>query len=89
MAVAPLPNVRAVLDYAFDALKLDILGVGHFPFNHRSKKLIKKLGFTYEGTIRHAWLLPDGTVTDELIYSLKREEYEAQKAAREDKQCRR
>lgn len=80
---------RAVLDYAFDTLGVEVMSVAHFPFNHKSKKLIKRLGFSYEGTVRHSWRLPDGTVSDELIYSLMRDEYEAQRAVWEAKPCRR
>ena len=49
----------------------------HFPFNQQSKRLIKKLGFVYEGTLRRTWKLPDGSYTDELVYSMLKEEYEA------------
>lgn len=70
---------RAVLQYAFEELSCPVVSVGHFPFNQKSRRVIKKLGFTCEGTIRHALELPDGTVTDNVVYSLLKEEYEAQK----------
>ena len=70
---------RAVLQYAFEELGCPVVSVGHFPFNQKSRRVIKKLGFTCEGTIRHALELPDGTVTDNVVYSLLKEEYEAQK----------
>ncbi len=79
----------AVLSYAFDTLGVEIMSAGHFPFNQKSKKLIKKLGFVYEGTVRRAMRLPDGSVTDEAVYSMTKDEYEAHRAAREAKQCRR
>lgn len=69
----------AALKYAFETLNCPMVCVSHFPFNQRSKRLIKKLGFVYEGTLRRTWKLPDGSYTDECAYSLLKEEYEAQK----------
>ncbi len=69
----------AVLSYAFRELKSPVVSVGHFPFNQRSKNVIQKLGFTYEGTLRRAWTLPNGSDSDELIYSMLKEEYESMK----------
>lgn len=92
-----MESCKAVLRYAFDELHCDIVSVAHFPFNQKSKRLIKKLGFTYEGTLRRAYRLPDGALTDEALYSMTREEYEAlqapaktsAKGKQEDKTCRR
>lgn len=70
---------REVLRYAFDELGCDVMSTDHFPFNQKSKRVIKKLGFAPEGTIRHARLLPDGSVTDLVSYSLLKTEYDAQK----------
>lgn len=90
-------SCRAALEYAFDALGCNVVSVSHFPFNQKSKRLIKKLGFQYEGTLRRAWLLPDGTTADLLCYSLTKEEFEAAAATakgekkpdkQEDKACR-
>lgn len=41
--------VQAVIDYAFSALRLDFLLVGHFHRNDRSRRVIEKCGFTYIG----------------------------------------
>lgn len=67
----------AALRYAFETLDCPMVCVSHFPFNQQSKRLIKKLGFVYEGTLRRTWKLPDGSYTDELVYSMLKEEYEA------------
>lgn len=69
----------AVLDYAFFGLDCSVVSVAHFPFNERSKNVIQKLGFIYEGRLRRALTLPDGSDTDELIYSMLKEEYMAAK----------
>ena len=68
-----------LIRHAFEDLNCLVLSVSHFPFNHKSKRVIKKLGFVYEGIQRHAHDLPDGSVSDLVCYSLLRSEYEALK----------
>ena len=41
--------VRAVIDYCFEVLDFDFLTCGHFVQNHRSRRVIEKIGFTYFG----------------------------------------
>ncbi|WP_041138010.1 GNAT family N-acetyltransferase [Beduini massiliensis] len=67
--------VEAVLDYAFNDLALDLISVYHYPFNHQSKRVIEKCGFTYEGTMRRALIHFDKGVTDSCCYSMTKEEY--------------
>ena len=55
--------------------KLDVLSVIHYTFNTRSKRVIEKCGFKYEGTIRNAKELYDGRIVDEACYSILKEEY--------------
>ncbi|MBR5545628.1 MAG: GNAT family N-acetyltransferase [Clostridia bacterium] len=70
---------RELVRHAFEELDCRVLAVSHFPFNHKSKRVIKKLGFAYEGVQRYAHDLPDGSVADLVCYSLLRSEYEARK----------
>lgn len=70
---------RELIRYAFEDCECQVLSVSHFPFNQKSKRVIKKLGFAYEGIQRHAHDLPDGTVADLVQYSLLKSEYEAHK----------
>ncbi|MDD3410097.1 MAG: GNAT family protein [Eubacteriales bacterium] len=70
----------AVLHFAFEQLNCRILSVYHFPQNPKSKHVIKKLGFTYEGVLRMASVLPSGELADDMCYSLTREEFAAQQA---------
>ncbi|MEA4998990.1 MAG: GNAT family protein [Candidatus Limiplasma sp.] len=70
----------AVLRFAFEELACPIVSVYHFPKNARSKRVIKKLGFAPEGVLRMATSLPDGTVLDDVCYSMTREEFLAQQA---------
>ena len=80
---------REVLRYAFEELNCPIVSVEHFPKNAKSKHVIKKLGFTYEGTLRMSYTLYDGTVLDELLYSMTRAEYDKQtEATKEAGKCR-
>ena len=67
--------VKSVLDAAFTFMNLDIVMVMHFDFNNRSRRVIEKCGFKYEGTLRRAWTAFDGQVYDELCYSMLREEW--------------
>ena len=73
---------RELIRHAFETLNCLVLSVSHFPFNHKSRRVIKKLGFTHEGVQRWAHDLPDGTVSDLVCYSLLRSEYEAQKTGK-------
>lgn len=67
---------KEVLRFAFKEFNVEILSVYHFSSNPQSKRVIEKLGFTYEGTLRKAIKLQDGTIVDSLCYSLLKEEYE-------------
>lgn len=67
--------VRRVIRYLFDEEKLDVLSICHFPFNHRSRRVIEKCGFKYEGVLRNAFKIYDGTVYDEVCYSILQQEY--------------
>lgn len=68
--------VNAVLHYAFHELGLKIVSAYHYPFNHQSKRVLEKAGFQYEGTLRLSSILPDGTIVDDVCYSITKEEYE-------------
>ena len=67
----------AVIRQAFDTLHIHLLSVFHYPHNMRSRRVIEKLGFTYEGRLRNAARLDDGSIFDELCYSMTRSEYNA------------
>lgn len=73
--------VRHMMQFGFESLCLDLISVGHFEFNDRSRRVIEKCGFRYEGTLRRASSIFDGSVHDALVYSMLREEYFAAKRA--------
>ncbi|MDF2984557.1 MAG: hypothetical protein K0R50_67 [Eubacterium sp.] len=67
--------VKEVLRHLFEDEKLDIVSCYHFPFNSRSKRVIEKCGFKYEGTLRSACKIYDGKVYDDVCYSITKEDY--------------
>lgn len=66
---------RRVISYAFEERGLMLMSIQHFPFNARSRRVIEKCGFTYEGTLRRCSLRYDGEWMDECCYSMTRAEY--------------
>lgn len=67
---------KAMITYGFEDRKLDQIGICTSPVNKRSQNIIKKCGFTYEGTIRRTYKIYDGTLRDSLVFSMLKEEYE-------------
>jgi RimJ/RimL family protein N-acetyltransferase len=70
-----LEAVLAVIEFGFKKQNLSLIGANHFSFNESSKRVILKAGFNYDGIIRHARVLYDGTKVDLMIYSLSKRQY--------------
>lgn len=68
--------VKAVLRFAFEELGLSGVRVKHYPFNTRSKNVILRCGFQFDGTLRMETQRYDGVVLDACVYSMTREEWE-------------
>ncbi|MFZ5928101.1 MAG: GNAT family N-acetyltransferase [Acidobacteriota bacterium] len=66
--------VRALLGMAFDGLGLERIEIRCAAGNTRSQAIPRRLGFTYEGTLRSAQQLAGGR-TDLRVYSLLRKEW--------------
>jgi ribosomal-protein-alanine N-acetyltransferase len=66
---------REVIRYAFEDMGLDLISVYHYPSNIRSKRVIEKCGFQYEGTLKRASVIFNGNIYDDVCYSLTREDY--------------
>lgn len=66
---------KRVIKYGFETLGLDLISVYHYPNNMRSKRVIEKCGFKYEGTLRKSSILYDGSIIDNLCYSITKSEY--------------
>ena len=67
--------VKCVIKYVFEEMNLDLLSIYHYPFNIRSKRVIEKCGFEYEGTQRQSSKIYDGQVLDDVCYSILKSEY--------------
>lgn len=67
--------VKEVIRYLFEEEKYDVVSCYHYPFNIRSKRVIEKCGFKYEGTLRSASKIYDGSVYDSVCYSIIQEDY--------------
>ncbi len=68
---------KAALRYAFEELNLDMVTIHHYSYNLRSKRVIEKCGFLYEGTLRHATQIFNGNIYDLVCYSMTRDEWNA------------
>lgn len=66
------------IKFAFEEMNIDLLSVFHYPLNDRSKRVIEKCGFRYEGTLRRANEIYNGQVLDSVCYSILKEDYLAQ-----------
>lgn len=67
---------KAIIEYGFTTLGLEIISILTAPSNLRSQGVIRKCGFTYEGTLRKCYKIYDGSYRDSQIYSLLREEWQ-------------
>lgn len=63
---------KALVEYGFETLKLDLISAYCFPFNNRSRRVLEKLGFRYEGTLSLCEKQYNGDVYDNECYALKR-----------------
>lgn len=70
---------KEVIKYGFEEEELDLISVRHFRFNDRSKRVIEKCGFKYEGTLRKGRKLFNDEVVDLVLYSMLKEEYREMK----------
>lgn len=63
---------RAVLDYGFHTLNLNLISANCYPHNIRSRHLLERNGFIYEGILHEAEVTYDGKLYDHLCFYLKR-----------------
>lgn len=66
--------LRRVIDYAFDDLALHRIMANYMPFNLRSARLLRKLGFVVEGYARD-YLRINGQWEDHVLTSLTNERW--------------
>lgn len=63
---------KAILEYGFDALDVDLISAYCYPFNERSRSVLLKVGFKYEGTLSLCEKRYDGEVLDHECYALRK-----------------
>ena len=67
--------LAAMITYAFEKKKVDVLAVSHYSDNERSRRVIEKCGFRLEGVVPWACRRFDGRICDDVCYSILREDY--------------
>lgn len=72
--------VKAAKEFIFEKMQVQLLTVYHYSFNQRSKRVIEKAEFQFEGILRNGSVLFDQTVVDNCCYSMKSWEYFLHKA---------
>ena len=68
--------LRGMVRHAFGAMRMDVVGIHHFTCNQKSRRVIERAGFIFEGVIPQAFRRFDGRVFDDVCYSILRSEYE-------------
>lgn len=63
---------KVMIDFGFETMHLDLISATCYPFNVRSRRVLEKLGFRYEGTLALAEKRYDGLVFDTDCFSLLR-----------------
>ena len=66
--------LRASVRYAFEELGAELVSARVFRENRGSARVLEKLGFVHEGTVRRAVKGWGGVVYDDMLFSLLREE---------------
>jgi RimJ/RimL family protein N-acetyltransferase len=74
---------RAVLQWAFDTLELNRVQAQVDTRNAASARVLEKLGFVREGTLREDCVV-DGDVSDSWVYGLLRREWQTASTSRPD-----
>jgi RimJ/RimL family protein N-acetyltransferase len=66
-----------LLEYAFETLGCQVVGLRTDNFNFTSQRAIEALGAKRDGVIRHHFKRRDGSVRDTVMYSILRSEWPA------------
>ncbi len=66
---------QAVVKYGFEVLRLELISAYCYPHNQRSKRVLNKLSFRYEGTLSLCEKLYNGEIHDNECYAMKQSEW--------------
>lgn len=66
---------KAIIDCGFTNLDIDMVSAYCYPDNVRSKRVLEKLGFVYEGKLSECEKLYNGSIKDNECFALKRAEW--------------
>ena len=72
--------LRLIIQFGFEALKLNRIAAGHFPYNPASGRVMAKAKMRQEGVLRGA-LFHREQYKDEVRYAILREDYDADGAS--------
>lgn len=67
--------VKALIEYGFMEMNLDLIWCGHFDFNSNSKRVNEKCGFNYKFTKKEILKSLDNMEVNVLYYNILRNEY--------------
>lgn len=67
--------VKAVIEYGFNELNVDLIWCGHAEFNYNSKRVIEKCGFTYKFTKKQNLIHLNNKEILSLFYNISKKEY--------------
>jgi RimJ/RimL family protein N-acetyltransferase len=73
-------GVRVMTRHLFEELHAERMAIRCDARNVRSKAVPERLGFVFEGCLRHDLLGTDGSIRDTLIYAMVPEDYERVRA---------
>lgn len=69
--------LRTLMKHLFEAKNVELISARVFGENEGSEALLRKLGFTHEGTLRKGVRTHDGVAHQDKLFSILREEFEA------------
>lgn len=62
-------STNAIVRYAFNVMAARTVSICHAHDNDKSRRVIERLNFHYEGRLRNATITPDGKIHDHMWYS--------------------
>ncbi|MEN6372703.1 MAG: GNAT family protein [Armatimonadota bacterium] len=71
-----ISSCKQLIRYAFEDLHINRIEIRAEPGNSRSWAIPRRLGFTYEGTLRQASVSSDGSMADMMVFSLLKDEWD-------------